>query len=143
MTMRYSPGDRFNVTVPGMEEFTGDYVINVDGRVILPFAGEVPAIGTTNVELQKRIEAAYIKAGIFKKQGLKLAVRPVQYAPINVYVQGAVFGPGRSVINNIKDSDKTEKVLTKYGDAPLDRAPQSDIHQGRALIFEGGACKWL
>ena len=91
-------------------------------------AGEVPAIGTTNVELQKRIEAAYIKAGIFKKQGLKLAVRPVQYAPINVYVQGAVFGPGRSVINNIKDSDKTEKVLTKYGDAPLDRYIPSALH---------------
>ena len=113
MTMRYSPGDRFNITVPGMEEFTGDYVINADGRVILPFAGEIHAVATTNSELQKRIEGAYIKAGIFKREGLKLAVRPVQYAPINVYVQGAVFGPGRSVINNLKDSDKTEKYLTK------------------------------
>ena len=121
MTMKYSPGDRFSILVPGMEDFTGDYVINADGRVILPFAGEIHAVGTTNVELQKRIEAAYIKAGIFKKEGLKLAVRPVQYAPVNVYVQGAVFGPGRSVINNLKDSDKTDKFLTKTGDSPLDR----------------------
>ena len=128
MTMRYSPGDRFNITVPGMEEFTGDYVINADGRVILPFAGEIHAVATTNSELQKRIEGAYIKAGIFKREGLKLAVRPVQYAPINVYVQGAVFGPGRSVINNLKDSDKTEKYLTKFGDAPLERFIPSALH---------------
>ncbi len=128
MTMRYSPGDRFNITVPGMEEFTGDYMINADGRVILPFAAEVSAVGLTNTELLKRIEGAYIKAGIFKRAGLKLAVRPVQYAPINVYVQGAVFGPGRSVINNLKDSDKTDKYLTKFGDAPLDRFVPSALH---------------
>lgn len=121
MTMRYSPGDRFNIIVPGMEDFTGDYMINADGRVILPFAGEIHAVGTTNAELQKRVEAAYIKAGIFRKEGLKLAVRPVQYAPVNIYVQGAVFGPGRSVINNLKDSDKTDKYMTKTGDSPMDR----------------------
>jgi polysaccharide biosynthesis/export protein len=128
VTMRYSPGDRFNITVPGMEDFTGDYMIGADGRVILPFAGEIPAVGMTNSELQQRVESAYIKAGIFKRDGLKLAVRPVQYAPVNVYVQGAVFGPGRSVINNLKDSDKTEKFMTKYGDAPLDRFIPSALH---------------
>ncbi len=128
LTMRYSPGDRFNITVPGMEEFTGDYMINADGRVILPFAGEIKVSAVTNAELQRKIEAAYIKAGIFKRDGLKLAVRPVLYAPINVYVQGAVFGPGRSVINNLKDSDKTEKYLTKFGDAPLDRFVPSALH---------------
>ncbi len=128
MTMRYSIGDRFNIAVPGMEDFTGDYVIGPNGRVILPFAGEVSAIGTTNSELQKRVEDSYIKAGIFRRDGLRLAVRPVQYAPVNVYVQGAVFGPGRSVINNLKDSDKTDKYMTKFGDAPLDRFVPSGLH---------------
>ena len=121
LSMRYSPGDRFNIAVPGMDDFTGDYVVNADGHVILPFAGEVQAVGTTNAELQGRIEAAFIKAGVFKADGLKISVRPVQYSPINIYVQGAVFDPGRSVINNLKDSDKTDKYLTRFGDAPLDR----------------------
>ncbi len=120
-TMRYSPGDRFNITVPGMDDFTGDYVVNADGHVILPFASEIIAVGLTNADLQKRIEAAFVKAGVFKADGLKIAVRPVQYAPINVYVQGAVFDPGRGVINNLKDSDKTDKYLTRFGDSPMDR----------------------
>ena len=119
--MRYSPGDRLNITVPGLEDFSGDFVINADSRIILPFAGEIQAKGTTNAELSKRVENAFVKAGIFKQDGLRLTVRPVQYAPINITVSGAVFQPGRTTINNIKDSDKTEKVLTKFGDAPLDR----------------------
>lgn len=125
--MRYSVGDRFNITVPGMEDFTGDYAINADGYVILPFAGEFKAINLTNADLQKRVEQAFIKAGVFKADGLKISVRPVQYAPINVLVQGAVFDPGRGVINNLKDSDKTEKFMTKFGDAPLDRFVPSAI----------------
>ncbi|MBK9078858.1 MAG: polysaccharide biosynthesis/export family protein [Hyphomicrobium sp.] len=39
LTMRYSPGDRFNILIPGYPDYSGDYVINADGRVILPFAG--------------------------------------------------------------------------------------------------------
>jgi polysaccharide export outer membrane protein len=126
--MRYSPGDRFNITVPGMEDFTGDYAVNADGRVILPFAGEIHAVGLTNADLQKRIEGAFIKAGVFKADGLKISVRPMQFAPINIYVQGAVFDPGRAVINNLKDSDKTEKFMTKFGDSPLDRFVPSALH---------------
>ena len=42
LTMRFSPGDRFNLLVPGSQEFSGDYVINADGKVILPFG--LPAI---------------------------------------------------------------------------------------------------
>ena len=44
-TMRYSPGDRLNVFVPGSPEFGGDYAVNADGRVILPFTGEIEAVG--------------------------------------------------------------------------------------------------
>ncbi len=127
MRMRYSPGDRLNIIVPGMDDFSGDFVINADGRIILPFAGEVMALGLTNTELQSRILGAFIKAGVFKANGLRISVRPVQYAPTNVYVNGAVFYPGRAVINNLKDSDKTDKYLTKVGDSPIDRFVSSGI----------------
>ena len=121
LSMRYSPGDRLNVFVPGSPEFSGDYAINADGRVILPFAGEVEAIGLTNAELSKRIQAALIRSGAFKPDNILLSVRPVQYAPINITVAGAVFLPGRFVINNIAAADKGEKALTKFGDSPIDR----------------------
>ena len=121
LTMRFSPGDRFNVFVPGSPEFSGDYAVNADGRVILPFAGEVPAVGLTNMELTRKIEAALIKSGAFKPEKFLISVRPVLYAPINITVAGAVFLPGRFVINNIVPSDKGEKALAKYGDSPIER----------------------
>ena len=121
LTMRYSPGDRFNVFVFGSQDFSGDYVINADGTVVLPYAGPVEALGLTNVQLSSRISDAYVKSGIFIKDGLKLTIRPVQFAPINVSVAGAVFFPGRHAIGGIKDSDKLDRALAKYGDAPMDR----------------------
>jgi protein involved in polysaccharide export with SLBB domain len=119
-TMRYSAGDRFNLQVPGSAEYNGDYVINVDGKVILPFAGELRAIGLTNRELTQAIERAFVRARLFEPTGFRVAVRPVLYAPVNVTVAGAVFLPGRFIISN-RDGEKGDKQLTRFGDAPLDR----------------------
>jgi polysaccharide biosynthesis/export protein len=121
MTMRYSPGDRFNIYVPNSPDFNGDYVINADGRVYLPFAGEILAVGLTNAELIQRVEAALIKASLFKGDYLRVSVRPVQYAPIQITVAGAVFAPGRHVINTLQAGDKTDKALTRIGDSPIER----------------------
>jgi polysaccharide biosynthesis/export protein len=119
LTMRYSIGDRFNVQVPGAAEYSGDYVINADGRVILPFAGELPVRGATNSELTASIEKALLKAKLFQPEGFKIAVRPVQYASINITVSGAVFTRGRHTIG--ARDDKTDKALTKTGDSPTER----------------------
>ena len=121
LTMRYSAGDRFNLQVPGAPEFSGDYVVNADGRVILPFAGEIPVRGVTNADLTRDIEQALLKAKLFEPQGFKVAVRPVLYAPINVTVSGAVFLKGRFEINGDKHEKLDNKGLTKTGDSPTDR----------------------
>lgn len=122
LRMRYSPGDRFNLMVPGSADFTGDYVINADGRVILPFAGEIEAVGLTNTELAKRIEKALVGSHMFKSGEFQLSIRPVLYATINVTVRGAVFMSGRHAINGTRDAaDKGEKALAKFGDSPTER----------------------
>ena len=122
LTMRYSSGDRFNIQVPGAPEFSGDFVVNADGRVILPFAGEIPVRGVTNEQLTRDIEKALIKARLFEAEGFKISVRPVLYAPINVTVSGAVFLRGRVTINADHASPLGDtKALTKTGDSPLDR----------------------
>jgi polysaccharide biosynthesis/export protein len=121
LTMRYSPGDRVNILVPGSPEFAGDYAVNADGRIILPFTGEVDALGLTNAELSKRIETALIKGGVFKAEKFLISVRPVLYAPINITVAGAVFIPGRLTVNHIAPADKTERYIVKFGDSPMDR----------------------
>lgn len=121
LTMRYSTGDRFNMQVPGAPDFSGDYVVNADGRVILPFAGEIPVHGLTNTELTSSIEKALIKAKLFEPQGFRIAVRPVAYAPVNITVSGAVFMRGRFTINVDHTPSIDARALLKTGDAPLGR----------------------
>lgn len=130
MSMRYSPGDRFHVFVFGSQDFSGDYAINADGTVVLPYAGAVEAVGLTNSELTQRIEASYVKAGVFLRDGLKLTTRPIQYAPVNVSITGAVFMPGRQSINAVRDSDKLDKAMTKFGDSPMERFVGAALRAG-------------
>jgi polysaccharide export outer membrane protein len=119
--MRYSPGDRLNVSVFGSPEFTSDYVIGADGSLALAFVGTIKAAGLTNSQLAARVERAYISAELFTREGIKLSVSPVLYAPINVTVAGAVFTPGRHAIGEVKDSDKHDRMMTRFGDSPIAR----------------------
>ena len=119
--LRYSPGDRLHVAVYGSPELSGDYVINPDGTMVLSFAGTIQGAGLTNAEVARRVEQAYVRAGLFTREGVKLSVRPVQYAPVNVTVAGAVFYPGRHAIGGLKDSDKLDRVLARSGDNPMER----------------------
>lgn len=140
MAMRYSVGDRFNLQVPGSPEFTGDYAINADGKVNLPFAGDVPAAGLTNQELVKVVERAFVRARLFQPDGFKVAVRPVQYAAINVSVSGAVFLPGRFQIGNRED-EKGDRGLGKFGDRPLDRSVSSAMKSAGGIRPDGNVTR--
>lgn len=119
--MRYSPGDRLNVLIFGSPEFSGDYAINVDGNVNIPFAGPIKAIGLTNSELAKNIRKRMTKRGLFTARAGQISVQPVQYAPVNVTVAGAVFKPGRYTINIVKEREKLDSRKSKSGDSPQDR----------------------
>lgn len=119
--MQYSPGDRFNILILDSPEFSGDYAVNLDGRVILPFAGQIKAAGLTNAQLARRISRTLVRKGIFTKQGSRVSVRPIQYAPVNVTVTGAVFAPGRHVINHVRAAEKSVKFRTKSGDNSINR----------------------
>ena len=128
--MRYSPGDRFAVWVPGSADFSGDYVVNADGLVVLPFSTAVHAVGLTNDQLTRRIEDALIANRLFKGPDFRISVRPVLYASINISVAGAVFYPGRVTIGGVKDSDKGDKSLSKSGDNPGERYVAAALKAG-------------
>ena len=119
--MRYSPGDRLNVLVYGSPEFSGDYAVNVDGNVNLPFAGPIKAVGMTNRQLTRRIKKHMARKGLFEESAGQISVQPVQYAPVNITISGAVFKPGRYTINIVLDKEKTVARRSKSGDNPLDR----------------------
>ena len=146
--MRYSIGDRFNILVAGYEDMSGDYMVNADGRVMLPLAGEIAVVGLTNAETETMVQRAFVRVDVLKTGGIPAIVRPVQWGPVNVGVSGAVFAPGRVVINNVHDADKLEKALTRFGDGTLDRfvpaairavggvRPDADV--SHILLLRGG-----
>ena len=55
-SMRYSAGDRLHLMIMDSPSFTGDYAVNVDGTVILPYVGEIRAAGLTNRQLTRKIK---------------------------------------------------------------------------------------
>ncbi len=120
-SMRYSRGDRLNIKVIDGEDFSGDFVINIDGLLHLPFTKPIKAEGLSNEELMARISSELRLGGMFKDNTLRLSVRPIQYAPIHVNVSGAVYRPGRVLINQIRDADKAAPAFAKFGDSPLER----------------------
>lgn len=119
--MRYSPGDRLNVLVFESPEFSGDYAVNIDGNINLPFAGPIKAVGLTNRQLTRSIKRRMKRKGLFTDRAGQISVQPVQYAPVNVTIAGAVFNPGRYTINVILDKDKPVYRRAKSGDNPLNR----------------------
>jgi protein involved in polysaccharide export with SLBB domain len=116
-----SPGDRINVWIEDAAEFSSDYVVEPTGLVVFPLIPPVAAAGLTTHEVEEVLRTALVEAGIFRADLLKLAVRVVQFGPLDVEVQGAVFAPGRVRINEISPADKQDKALTRFGDAPLER----------------------
>lgn len=122
MVPKYSPGDRINLFVFQAQEFGGDYVIGPQGTITIPYVGDVKAAGTTTAELTARIENALVRGGLFRGQDFRVVVRPVLFAAVNVSVRGAVFLPGRQSVGSIKDSEKTEKLLNRFGDNPTERS---------------------
>jgi polysaccharide biosynthesis/export protein len=131
--MRYSPGDRINLFIPGAPEFSGDYVINADGLLVLPFSNQVDAVGLTNDELTGRIHTALVSNRIFRSEHLEVSVRPVLFAAVNITISGAVFLPGRFTIGGVKDSDKGEKAMTKSGDLPAERFVAAALRAGGGI----------
>lgn len=86
---RLAPGDRIAVAVLGQPDFSGDFMVEPSGTILLPFVGEVPVGGRTLAECQATIAARYSE-GLLKHPAV--GVRMQEFRPI--YVMGDVRLPG-------------------------------------------------
>ena len=118
---RHSAGDLLQVTVSEGTEFTGNYVINLDGQLVLPYAGSIRAAGLTTTELQYAVRRKLTSSGMFQEREVRVAVLPVQWAPIQVSIDGAVYQPGTDYINEPSDKPQPNQLMQKTGDSPLGR----------------------
>ncbi len=116
-----SPGDRVMVSVAEGEEFSGTFAVDVDGVLNLPFLPPLQAQGVKARTLEKTIAAALIEGGFFKPDWVLVSVRVRQWAPIHVRISGAVFQPGRLLINTRKAPEKALLETLNTGDYAPDR----------------------
>ncbi|MBA2678197.1 MAG: polysaccharide export protein [Ktedonobacteraceae bacterium] len=88
--MTLSPGDVLRITFPGTAELTQSQTIQADGRINLPFVGQVQAAGQTIGDLQSRLETLYKP----QLQNTTVVVT-LEKSVTPVVIGGAVKKPGR------------------------------------------------
>lgn len=116
-----SPGDRIRVTILDGEEFNGTYDVNIDGKIDIPYLPSVEVVGKEPDVLRAELRSMLINGGFFQPSFLQLSVNVVSWAPINVFVAGDVFFPGRVLINEKSADRPDEAPVTVSGQYPPNR----------------------
>lgn len=129
-----SRGDRIKITIPEGDEFSGIFDINLNGDIELPYLPPIPAAGLEPHQLQQRIYNSLTRNGYFQPAFLKVGVSVVQWAPVEVFVSGATFLPGRVLINEWSDGQQTQPPVQQAGQAPFNRLLSVAIRQAGGLL---------
>jgi protein involved in polysaccharide export with SLBB domain len=111
-----SPGDLIEIVMEYGEGFNGAYVLDNLGLLSLPIIDSIDASGISPKELSERIELALIKSGVFRPTMATVHVKILHLAAIEVPVTGAVFQPGRVLINHKSANSDLDQRVVAAGD---------------------------
>ena len=111
-----SPGDRVRIRVVDGELLNGDYEVNLDGTLQLPYLKPHKMSGRTIQDVEQILTHALVDEGLFKKHFVKVSVRQLSWGPIQAYVAGAVFEPGQVLLNNREAEERAQQVTQAGGD---------------------------
>lgn len=127
-----SPGDRVRIWLPygtmhdgvfaaSDEQLAGIFEINMDGTLSIPYLAPIAAEGMSLASLQSKIRERLVDAKIFKPGLALINVSIVEWAPITVFVSGAVFTPGQTTIN-VRTTEMRQVLRANLsGDFPAER----------------------
>lgn len=133
-----SPGDRIRVWLANSSLFSGVYneadsefssifEINIDGFITLPYINPIAAANLTIAELDRKIRQELVQQKLFKPGMAGVQVAIAEWAPISVFVSGAVFNPGQVTINQRRPEERQMMRGNQSGDFPLGRLIQSAL----------------
>lgn len=111
-----SPGDLVEVIIEDGEGFNGRYIIDNGGLLKLPIIGHIEAAGDTTNTLERQIELALVRQQIFQPTSAIVTIQVLNWASIEVSVAGAVFQPGRVLINKKAPRATQVERLDAFGD---------------------------
>jgi polysaccharide biosynthesis/export protein len=89
-------GDRINVAMASVPEFSAVYQVMVDGRITLPVIGQVDVQGMTEPEAAQHIAQRYTEAQVLVKPTITVIL--AEMSNLHVAVLGEVGRPGAYVV---------------------------------------------
>ncbi len=127
-----SPGDRVRIWLPGSRwdsgffddheaTFSGIYEIGMNGYLKLPHLPAIPAYGTQPHELEALINTNLEHHRIFRPGMARASITVQEWAPVTVFVNGAVFNDGQVVIHGRNPQVPNEPFNTQGQMLALDR----------------------
>ncbi len=128
-----SPGDMLGITMEYGEGFNGSYVLDNLGLITLPIVQPIHASGLSPRELSQRIELALIKANVFRPATATVHVKVLHLAAIEVPVSGAVFNPGRVLINAKNANGEMAQRVVATGDYSTKRLLSEAIRAAHGI----------
>ena len=119
--MPLSVGDRVSVRIPEGEEFSGIFEISIGGTLQIPHVGGLQVNGFTPDNIQTLVADQMVEKELFRAHTISVSVTVQQWAPIDVFVSGATFAPGRVTINHQRPDQLNFKQTQVSGDGGRDR----------------------
>jgi protein involved in polysaccharide export with SLBB domain len=115
-TLPLSPGDMIEIMMEYGEGFNGSYVLDNLGLLTLPILAPIQASGMSPQALSDKVALALIKANIFRPATATVHVKVLHLSAIEVPVTGAVFQPGRVLINSKRANNEMDQRVVAGGD---------------------------
>ncbi len=88
---RIAPLDKLSVRIFQVEQLSGEYQVDLTGRIALPLVGAVDAVNLTTDELQARLEQL-LSASYLKNPDVTVGI--ISATGSNITIEGAVRRPG-------------------------------------------------
>lgn len=149
LSLPLSPGDRLRILIPGTggEDFSGNYEVNLEGYLEIPFLEPQLVAGLTPKQAEIQLRKKLLERQFFQPQLLKVSIQILEWSSIHVTVVGETFTPGRVLINQKPPNRQGGEVEIALfpGDYPLERyltvallaaggiKPTADIHQIKVI----------
>ena len=117
-----SPGDQVRLTIaedadlPATDRFSGIYEVNLDGTLQVPYIDPLFVSGLELGDVEQTLGQALVLGEFFHGDRLQLSMGMVQWAPIQVSVEGETYRPGQILTNTPRETAFNEQL--PIGDAP-------------------------
>lgn len=128
-----SPGDRIKVSIPEGDHFNGVYAVNLDGTISIPYLKSLPVSGLEPAQVEQVLTQSLIEKGLFNPSFVQTSVQVIEWAPVQINVEGATFQPGRILINQRKP-EEIANLTQASGDYPPDRFLTVAIRAGGGVL---------